>query len=779
MDPPPVANQWWDPRNSFGGFHGCWARELLEGRRAPGTLATYQALSDALHRRGMYLIQDIVTNHTGNFFSYDGAYDPEHPGQRRPELAEQAVGLGADFAAPFDQNGGQRRREGHGITTGRRPSPTTPTRCRRRPTNPSDLDDLNTSNPVVRAALRASCSSWIRQVGVDGFRIDTAKFVEHDFWHDFVYGTDSAAPGMRTVAAETGRDHFLTFGEVFEVSDPMEDAGDVKATSYLGSEAVPELDAVLGFPMYDEIQRVFGGGRETSLMTYRLGKFMDRTLYRDPYVTPNFLDNHDVQRFLAQASRPAFEQALVFLFSIPGIPVVFQGTEQGFTETRASMFAAGWQSGGSDHFDTSSDLYKLVKSLSDVRRAHPAITRGDLAVIGDNSAGQGLLALKRTANGEKTVLALFNTADEEVLVSDLATSIAEGTRLTALATVRAGDPVNVGRGGKILAVLPARAALVLEQSPTVDTVPPPTVTITVDNVLEGQTFSDDVTLTGTVSPAATKLKLVLDGYPGRAALITPKADGTWTGKLAVSLFPYGEHPHTLVVYAPDAKEASATYHFTSNTTFDGVITTIDDPIGDDTGPGGTYTYPQDPTFAAGKSMDIEKVVVETGVTTLRLKMTMGETSTVWNPSNGFDHVSFNIYFDVPGVTGVTFLPQIQATAPADFAWDFTHFGFGWTNSQFKSEGASETVMGGPVPGRPAITVDQPSRTIVFEYDATKFGLTAWAGTKVYITTWDFDGVDAHYRAIAPEGGQWVMGGGQPTDPYIMDSVGPFTLPAAQ
>ncbi len=72
---PPVANQWWDPLQQYGGYHGYWARDLKQVDEHLGTLETYQALSDALHRRGMYLIQDVVPNHMGNFFQYS-SYDP-------------------------------------------------------------------------------------------------------------------------------------------------------------------------------------------------------------------------------------------------------------------------------------------------------------------------------------------------------------------------------------------------------------------------------------------------------------------------------------------------------------------------------------------------------------------------------------------------------------------------------------------------------------------------------------------------------------------------------
>src|SRR4029079_9674217 len=117
----------------------------------------------------------------------------------------------------------------------------------------SDLDDLNTTNPGVRKALRKSYGDWIANVGVDAFRIDTARFVEQDFWHDFLYAEDADAPGMHVVAAATGRHDFLAFGEVFQTSDPMDDGGDRIVASYLGTPAEPGLDAVLGFPLYDEI----------------------------------------------------------------------------------------------------------------------------------------------------------------------------------------------------------------------------------------------------------------------------------------------------------------------------------------------------------------------------------------------------------------------------------------------------------------------------------------------------------------------------------------------
>ncbi|MCC6622251.1 MAG: DUF3459 domain-containing protein [Deltaproteobacteria bacterium] len=776
---PPVANMWWDPIAEFGGFHGSWARDFSEVDEHQGSLATYQALSDALHRRGMYLIQDIVTNHVGNFFTWTGAYDPESPLTNYVRNVD-AKPTAAPEQAPFDQNDlANASHVAAGIYhwTPAIADYTDP--VQEKTWQISDLDDLATESPAVRAALKRSYGDWIRDVGVDGFRIDTAKFVEQDFWHDFLHSTDAEAPGMHAVAAETGRTGFLAFGEVFEVSEPMDDAGDVKVASYLGTEAEPGLDAVLGFTLYEELTRVVGGGLPTALLGYRLAKVVDTDLYRDPHLNPTFVDNHDVRRFLAAASEPALEQALVILFTVPGIPVVFQGTEQGFTETRAAMFAEGWMSGGVDHFDTAAPLYTFVKSLADMRRAHPVLTRGALEVMADNPAGPGLVAYRRTMDGEPDVWVLVNTADEAVLVAGLATGLPEGTRLDERLARRRGDPVHVGGGGAITATLPARAVLVVEETTTVEPEPTRTVTVTPTTPIDGETFTGDVVLEGTVLPPATKLALVVDGYLERARPITVDAEGAWSVTLPVSLMPYGDNAHTLVFWAPDAKEATGPFVFSTSTTFEGAILTVDDPTGDDEGPAGSYTYPQDATFAGGRSMDIESLVVEAGPATLRLRLEMGEHSTVWNPSNGFDHVSFNVYFDAPGLDGLAILPRIQATAPDGFAWDFMHFAYGWGNSQHKTEGATATELGAPVPGRPTIRVDAASRTIIFEYQAATYGLTSWEGVAIYVTTWDFDGIDARYRPLSEEGGQWLMGGGAATDPYIMDDVGPVLVPTSE
>lgn len=769
---PPVANMWWDPLQQYGGYHGYWARDLQKVDEHFGTLDTYKKLSDALHRRGMYLIQDVVPNHMGNFFQYS-RYDP----------ADVAAGFVRNGAAvpsdrptqpPFDQNDATDPAQRAAAIYHWTPAISDYSSADQEVNwQISDLDDLNTENPVVRKALRASYGYWIREVGVDAFRVDTAKFAPHAFWNDFFHAADAEAPGMHAVAKATGRERFFAFGEVYETSEPLADTAEAKVASFLGTAGAPELPAVLNFPLYGEIDRVFAAGRPTAYLSYRLQRSMDRARFPNPHAMPTFIDNHDVRRFLSVSNRDGLAQALAFLFTAPGIPVVYYGTEQLFTENRAAMFRGGYKNPGIDQY-LESTFYKKVQKLSALRKDVAALRRGELEVLYDSHAGAGPFAYRRTLEGA-SVLVLMNTSTEKVLVNDLDTKLPAGTVLEVLHAEKDFPVPPVGAGGRLRLELPARAVLVARASAQQQTPPAPTATLTVATALEGQTFQGDVTVTGTVTPANTPLRMVVDDSLDRATPVSIAADGTWTAVLPVSSFPNGVHGHTVSFYAPFAQAASPRYHFTSDTAFQGETYTYDDPTGDDTGPRGTYTYPQDATFR--HQMDIDGVTLEVGATVMNLKIHMADWSKSWNPSNGFDHVAFNVYLALPGSTGTSVMPRLSATTPDGFAWTYTHFAFGWESVKTTtSSGASATAYGPTASWNPKLTADEGTKTVTFTYDRTALGLASWSGVKLYVATWDYDGIGAAFRELTPAGGQWAMGGGATTDPKVMDDLAPITVP---
>src|SRR5262249_59639500 len=141
-----------------------------------------------------------------------------------------------------------------------------------------------------------------------------------------------------------------------------------------------------------------------------------KSLYPNPYILPTFIDNHDVRRFLSITSPTGEDllQALAFLFTVPGIPIIYYGTEQGFTETRQAMFAGGYKSTG-DSYNTNNALYQRIKKLAALRKASPALTHGTIEVAVDNIGAPGPFAYRRTM-GTETVLVLMNTAQHPALL---------------------------------------------------------------------------------------------------------------------------------------------------------------------------------------------------------------------------------------------------------------------------------------------------------------------------------------------------------------------------
>ena len=799
---PPVANMWWDPLQQSGGYHGYWARNLTKVDEHLGTLDSYKTLSDALHQRGMYLIQDVVPNHMGNFFTWSS-----YPAACTPTSSDATCSVGTAISgcdvtqgfvrnvnavptskpeqAPFDQDDATDPAQRAAVIYHWTPAIADYTNaCQEVNYQISDLDDLNTENPAVRSALRSSYGYWIKEVGVDAFRVDTAKFTPHDFWNDFMQSADTAAPGMAAVAKATGRNSFLAFGEVYEIPDPMTDALERKVVSFMGTPAKPELPSVLGFPLYGEIGRVFAGSQPTSFVTYRLARLMDPTLYPNPYVIPTFIDNHDVRRFLS-ISTPTGEdllQALAFLFTVPGIPVVYYGTEQGFTETRASMFQGGWATGTSvqttDHFNTASAVYQRIAKLSGLRRGNKAFTHGALAVVQDTVAGGGPLIYRRTQDTE-TVLVLLNTSKQTALVAAANSGLPAGSALQVLHDEQSPPAPVVGPGGVITMGLPPKSVVIARATGQVNPPPPPGATISVTTPIAGQTFTNDVTFNGTVSPATTRLQMILDANLSRATDITVAGDGSWSVVLPVSSFATGRYQHDVAFFAPDVNVATPPARFTTEVVFNGVTYNFPDPSGDDKGPGGaagTYTYPEDGSFA--HQMDITNVKLEVGATTMNINLTMADFSTVWNPPNGFDHVAFNIYFSLPGQSGATsVMPKLNASTPAGFNWSLNQFSYGWDNVMYTSAGATADKYGA-ISTPPAVKADYNTKTITFTYDRTNYGLASWSGVGIYIAAWDFDGIGAAFRPLTKDGGQWSMGGGpgpytpDQTDPTVLYSPGP-------
>jgi alpha-amylase len=122
--------------------------------------------------------------------------------------------------------------------------------------------------------------TWIRDMGIDGFRIDTMKHVNDEFWQKF-------GPEVLGYAKSQGKKDFFMFGEVFHLSRPF--------TSTFTTRN--KMQAVLAFPFQDAARNFASKGTPTG----QLGTFFrNDNWYTDAdsnvYQLPTFLGNHDMGR---------------------------------------------------------------------------------------------------------------------------------------------------------------------------------------------------------------------------------------------------------------------------------------------------------------------------------------------------------------------------------------------------------------------------------------------------------------------------------------------------
>lgn len=755
---PPVANQWWNEAQNYGGFHGYWPRDHRKIDEHFGDLETYKNLSHELHSRGMYLIKDIVINHTGNYFDYDNEYDPNDP-TLGFEFVGNSIPTSAPTMPPLDMNNANNPEHVKaGIYHWTPLIENLDDPVQEWTYQMGRLDDINTSNELVRKAFKDVYNYWIREAGVDAYRIDTVKYVEHDYWHDFLHAQD----GILNAAAETGRDNFLAFGEVKDVSKPLSDSAERKLLSYLGTEEKPELSSIIGFPLHEELGRIFSAGRPTSWLTFRVNAHLE--VYPDPYIVPNFIDNHDTPRF--PGSEAGMRQALALIFTIPGIPVIYQGNEQNLVDSRQAMFAGGYLT-DTDQFNQESELFKFTQSLAKLRQGNKLFSRGSMELLADNPTSAGVFAYKRIYKGEHAFI-IMNTAEHATLLNSMPTGLSGGQMLQPIF----GDNIDssttalvVGQDGTLTMEVPARGLLILKAASKSNAEEAAAHSIKVDQDYHKKTLTESVTLRGSISKPNSTLMLVIDGNLEKAASITADANGHWETTLPV--VDLGSRQRFFEMYSAELNATSVRQQYNETVEAANWDVTFKDELNDDNGLSGKIFPPTESTF--GKQMDIEAVRARSAGDTLLLDITMHEITDMWVASNHLDHVAFTIFFDFPGLEGIKPLSTLQADAPDNFRWDFSHVLYGWGNFLFNSNGATADKPGQKLGTAPGLAVDKDARKITLTYSASALGQDSWAGTKIYLTTWDRAG-EGGIRPLTPEGAEWEFGGGEHSAPLILDDL---------
>ena len=756
---PPVANQTMSSVYDMAGWHGYWAVDFKTVDPHLGTLDDYRALSHALHCRGMYLLQDIVTNHLGIFFGYEGEYDPEDTAKNFV-LFEDPDGLPpAPTMAPFHMI--DRRNPEHAAADIYHWTPAIEDYRDAHQENfyqLGDLADINTENEQVIDVLKSAYRYWMREVGVDGFRVDTAKYVSLDFWTRFFHDADGIYPYARAL----GKDRFLTFGETFEGSEPFEVTAEKRMLHLMTDAEKPGFNSMLGFPVYFEIDRVVSAGQATAQLGARINALME--LFPNPHVIPTFIDNHDTKRFLSSNTEAAFRQALALIYTIPGIPIIYQGTEQGLVKSRPSLFSKLWD--GGDAFSRGSPHFDYVRSLTTLRKNHPSLRRGGFELLDATSAGPGVFSFAREYENERLAV-VMNTANHPVLASNLNAGFAANAEVRSLFPKEVSDFAVTDAKGRVTLELPARAVLVLSEGAVLDDAkgtPPPEFTITIDQV-SGGVHSADFTLTGRVSEPFHALQVIRSGSLENAEVLLADAEGRW--RLEVPVRDLGERNQELRFYSPSRQVASDAFSYLARVESPEIELDFEDELNDDHGPSGRYFGP---TWNPDqRTRDIEGARVRAAGANLELTLTMGEISQVWMPTNGFDNVMITTFVDVPTRQGIAALPEVYGKMPQGGDWDIAHVGYGWGSYFYSAEGASAERRGEALGATPHMHVDAELKQVTMVFEGALMGVEDWRGSRMYVTTWDVS-QEGDYLPMQPDGSKWGFGGAEPNASKIMDDI---------
>ncbi|MFF3940280.1 pullulanase-type alpha-1,6-glucosidase [Streptomyces phaeofaciens] len=474
--------------NASAGYHGYWITDFTQVDPHFGTNKDLETLISKAHAKGMKVFFDVITNHTADVVDYEEkSYDYLSKGAF-PYLTKDGEPFDdADYAA-----GGKRFPDVDSDSFPRTPKATADTKVPSWLNDPtmyhnrgdstfagessesgdfSGLDDLWTERPEVVTGMEKIYQRWVRDFDIDGFRIDTVKHVDMEFWTQWATALDA-------YAAKHGRDDFFMFGEVY--------SADTDVTSPYVTEG--RLDATLDFP-FQEAARQYasqGGSAQTLSRTFA-DDYKYTTDKANAYEQVTFLGNHDMGRigyFLNQDNPKATDAELLakdrlaneLMFLSRGNPVVYYGDEQGFTgaggdkDARQTLFASRTadyldddeigtdRTHASDAYDTSAPLYRQISALSTLRRANPALADG-IQTERYAADGAGVYAFSRTdaKTGTEYVVA-FNNADDAKTAT-----FPTGSAGTAYRGIYGGNAsLKSGADKKLTVTVPAGSTIVLK-----------------------------------------------------------------------------------------------------------------------------------------------------------------------------------------------------------------------------------------------------------------------------------------------------------------------------
>lgn len=358
-------------KNETLGYHGYWAVDFENVDPHLGTKEELKTLVDEAHKRDMKIVLDYVVNHTG---------------YTSPWLKDPAK---ADWFHPKKNisNWSDPKEVENNWLFG--------------------LPDLNTENPQVSQYFIDNAKAWIKETGIDGMRLDTARHVPRAFWKDFAAAIKADYP------------EFYLLGEVW--SDNVR---------YMQLYNDDGLDGLTNYSLYQGISDTFSKSGNSSAMANALTK---EKFFKNPGLNGIFIDNHDNPRYVTVSGKAYTKAALSFIMSYPAIPILYYGTEigmegKGDPDNRRDMVWAETQPGADN------EMLNFYKQLAKLRKNNPALTEGQVTLIPSSKDvlvyqvikdGSGVLAVINLRN--RPLSETVPLSEESLFKPQLAPLLMEGS----------------------------------------------------------------------------------------------------------------------------------------------------------------------------------------------------------------------------------------------------------------------------------------------------------------------------------------------------------------
>lgn len=259
-----------------------------------------------------------------------------------------------------------------------------------------DVADLNYDNMELQAEMIECMKYWVQEYDIDGFRCDYATGVPQEFWED-----------ARTALEEIKPVYMLAEDELKE------------------SLLDKAFDFNYNLNLYDAMCAVAKDSKRANVL-----KLYIPTDFPDGTYTLNFMDNHDKNSYERTIMEAFGEESMAamfsFLYTIPGVPLIYTGDEIGLDHAIAFMEkdTINWES-------SEYDYRPLLAELSNIKSTNPALYNGNYGgqINYYDFDNKNIMSFYREKEGN-TVKCIFNLSKREQTID--VSSVVDGTETVLL-----------------------------------------------------------------------------------------------------------------------------------------------------------------------------------------------------------------------------------------------------------------------------------------------------------------------------------------------------------